>query len=486
MTDRELSSEVLMLSLRCQQGVATEEERARLEYLLADDEEARVLYNYVACDTATLTEVADKNSVILPDIQDTLAGEIECVERTDEISYGSLFWRRDRWLMLAGLACLLLLSAWVLFGARPASDSRKTALVDTSPLGRIVYLDEVEWQAGSQAFDDWSEVHAGDSLQIAVGMVELVIDNAIQVVLQGPADFELVSHEKAIAHSGKLVARVGKEGIGFEIETPHAQVVDQGTAFSISVTPDSQTDIVVYEGSVDLAPRLNAQPAFRRLKSGEGMRVNRAGELNRITSVECSNFLPPLRLGRKAMAPSRLIASVTDNVSSLDTSKYYRIVGEGFEEDCVVYVDRLHQWNGLDERGIPSFLRGADYVMTFNDDKVLGDLQIAIEVTQPVSMYVMWDDRIEVPAWLSQAFVDTGWDIGLDEGFNDRYPDDSRQTALGAGNSVDFVFSIWKQDIVHASTVLLGSVQGSSIDEKPREVSQSMYGIAVTPLSHHD
>ncbi|TWU30465.1 FecR protein [Bythopirellula polymerisocia] len=485
MTENELSIEILSLSLRCQQGVASEEDRARLEYLLRESEEARLVYSGVALDTVTLAEVANKNSLVLPNENptDDEIGTLAPAGMETELRPV----RKGSWQFLLALAALVLIASWSV----AMFQTKETVTVadrQARPLARIVHLEDVQWNSGAVEFAEWSAVNSGDSLQIESGMLELVVDDVIQVVIQGPANFELVSAEKALAHSGKLVARIGEEGIGFEIETPHAHVVDQGTAFSISVSPEAQTDVVVYEGIVDLSarddslPDSSQPPIFRRLQSGEGMRVDSQGELNRITSVGPRDFLPPLRLGREAVRPSRLIASVTDNVSSLETSKYYRIVGEGFAEDCVSYVDRLHQWNGIDGRGIPGFLHGADYVMTFNDDKVLDDLQIAIEVTQPVAMYVLWDDRIEVPEWLSKDFLDTGWDIGLDEGYNDRVPDVSRKTELGAGKSVDFVFSIWKQEVRHASTVLLGSVQQARIDEAPREVSQSMYSIVVAPL----
>ncbi len=473
MTDQELATEILRLTLLCQQGNAGDEERARLEYLLADSDSARCIYNSVACDTVTLAEVADMNSCLIPQ------GHAELLTSETTTRFPS---SRGSWQLLVALAALLFVAA----GGITAYLGASRLGLSTQPrqsLGRIVHLDEVVWEAGATEFTEWAPVNTGDSLHLASGMVELVVNEAIQVVIQGPAEFELVSKQKAIAHSGKLVARVGEEGIGFEIETPHAQVFDQGTAFSISVSPESQTDVVVYEGSVDLAVLAAPKDSYRRLKTGEGMRVDQQGQFNRITSVESRDFLPPLQLGREAIKPSRLIASVSDNVASLATSKYYRIVGGGFTDDCVVYVDRLHQWNGLDKRGIPSFLRGADYVMTFNDDKVLDDLKIALELSQAASLYVMWDDRIATPAWLVKDFEDTGWDIGLDEGFNDRIPDVSRKTGVGPGESVDFVFSIWRREVLEPSTVVLGSIQQERITIEPREVSQSMYGVAVAPMN---
>ncbi len=473
MTDQELATEILRLTLLCQQGTAGDEERARLEYLLSDSDSARLVYNSVACDTVTLAEVADKNSCALPLVQ----AELPTSEATNRPQASSISWQ-----LVAALAALVFVAAGGMTAYLGVNRLGFSAQSRQS-LGRIVHLDEVVWETGATQFAEWSPVNSGDSLRLASGMVELVVNEAIQVVIQGPAEFELVSKQKAIAHSGKLVARVGEEGIGFEIETPHAQVFDQGTAFSISVSPESQTDVVVYEGSVDLAVLAAPKDSYRRLKTGEGMRVDQQGQFNRITSVESRDFLPPLQLGREAIQPSRLIASVTDNVASLATSKYYRIVGAGFADDCVVYVDRLHQWNGLDKRGIPAFLRGADYVMTFNDDKVLDDLKIALELSQPVALYVMWDNRIPTPAWLEKDFENTGWDIGLDEGYNDRVPDISRKTGVGPGESVDFIFSIWRREVLEPSTVVLGSVQQERITVEPREVSQSMYGVAVAPLA---
>src|SRR5690606_32739163 len=102
------------------------------------------------------------------------------------------------------------------------------------PLAKVVHVDDVEWSEGSEKFREWDPLYEGDSLKLQSGMVELVIDNSVQIVLKGPADFELLSSRKAVARSGKLVARVGPEAVGFEIRTPHAVILDQGTAFSVT------------------------------------------------------------------------------------------------------------------------------------------------------------------------------------------------------------------------------------------------------------
>ena len=86
---------------------------------------------------------------------------------------------------------------------------------------------------------------------------------------------------------------------------------------------------------------------------------------------------------------ARIITPVSDNVRSLETAKYYRIIPHGFREDCRAYVDRMHEWNGVDERGLPPFLLGGDYVMTFNDDKIVTEIEIAVKISQPANLYVL-------------------------------------------------------------------------------------------------
>jgi hypothetical protein len=257
-------------------------------------------------------------------------------------------------------------------------------------------------------------------------------------------------------------------------------VTDRGTAFGISVDGDSHTSVVVYEGKVDLdvvGAGVGTQPR-RRLESGEALSVDREGQLSRITTVERADFLEPPQIRFDGVSENRLITSVSDNVRSLETAKYYRVIPRGFKEDCRAYVDRLHEWNGLDVRKLPAFLVGGDYVMTYNDDKITTEIQIAVGVGQPANVYVLIDDRVPPPEWLTRDFVDTKWDVGCDEGWEDKIID----TGVGAGNSIDHVFSVWRRVVPEPTTVVLGPL----VYEKspPPKVSdlRSMYGIVVTPL----
>ena len=202
------------------------------------------------------------------------------------------------------------------------------------------------------------------------------------------------------------------------------------------------------------------------------------GQLSRITTVQSAEFLEPPQVRVPGAVQDRVITAVNDNVRSLETTKYYRIIPRGFREDCRAYVDRQHEWNGLDERGLPPFLLGGDYVMTFNDDKIVTEIEMAITLSQPATLYVIVDDRVTPPEWLTRDFVNTQWDVGSDEGYDDH----EIAAGVGAGLSLDRICSVWRREVPEPTTVMLGALSHEKSTKTAREVERSMYGIVATPL----
>jgi hypothetical protein len=341
----------------------------------------------------------------------------------------------------------------------------------------VVDVANVHWADGARRYEDWTLVQPGDSLRIKAGWINLFLANGAELLIEGPADVEYISPQQIFARQGKLAARVGPGAAGFRIDTPHANVIDRGTSFGVSVSGESHTSVVVYEGFVDLDVLGDRAQPRRRLATGEALSVDGKGQLSRITTVESAEFLEPPQVRLLAAPQARLITTMNDNVRSLETTKYYRVIPRGFREDCRAYVDRLHEWNGVDGRGLPPFLVGGDYVMTFNDDKIVSEIEIAIIVSQPANVYVLIDDRVPPPEWLKRDFVDTNWDVGCDEGWEDRIID----VAVGPGESVEHVFSVWRRVVPEPTTVVLGAARHES-PPPPVTVERSMYGIVVTPL----
>jgi hypothetical protein len=315
-------------------------------------------------------------------------------------------------------------------------------------------------------------------LKLQAGWLNLFLPGGAELLIEGPADVDYVSAQQVFARQGKLAARVGPGAIGFRIDTPHANVIDRGTSFGVSVDGGRQTSVVVYEGAVDLDVLGDDARPRRRLVKGEALSVDGKGKLSRITTVQSHEFLEPPQVRHTGVPQSSIIAHVSDNIRSLKTAKYNRIIPQGFREDCRAYVDRLHEWNGVDGRGLPPFLVEGDYIMTFNDDKIVSEIEIGVTLSQPANLYVLIDDRVSPPEWLQRDFVDTNWDVGSDEGWPDRVID----LAIGPGHSVEHVFSVWRRVVTKPTTVMLGALSHES-PPPPVEVERSMYGIVVTPLS---
>ena len=486
----ELTAEVLRLTILCQQGGATEDEAARLDVLLADSQIARDAYIAAAADTITLVGASEA-------MASKEGSSAEALEKTeghrlgrpgvDESIISDWSITSVRKLFAFAIAsCLLLSAGWTLSWWSTGADSTSMSTAARPITGWVVPSASIEWSEGAPQYRAWSRVSIGEDIRFESGMLELILDNGARVVLEGPADFSLVSSQKAVAKKGKLVVHCGPDAVGFEVESPDANIVDLGTMFGLSIVEGTHTDVIVYEGAVDLSVRASTPKKERRLTAGEGLHIGRNGETGRIASVHSNSFLPPPDPTRRGGGRSELIESVSDSLQSGQTSKYYRIIGGGFAEDCPAYVDRLHEWNGLDSQGIPSFLRGGDYIMTFNDDK-RHSFNIAMKLAEPVRVYVLMDDRVPVPQWLSSDFIDTGWDVGLDSHIvsadNSKYKETQRTAGVGPGKSIDRVFSVWHRDVPDSMVLELGSLRTEDLgDVDPYTVLQSMYGIVVTRL----
>jgi len=499
MNGLDLINEVLELTLAFQRGDASAEERARLERLLSDNPQAIEWYLRVVEDTLTLRASAMVRESSVQESQPPLAGEAcgiagvalaedrfaflhteaaggNQTRATWTASWGRL-WRG--WAAPAMAACLLLAVAGMLWWSAAGRNVADASQPTSGHAARVVNVSNVEWSVGAKQYDEWSFVEPGDSLRIERGLVNLFVDNGAELLIEGPADVDFVSLGKVFARKGKLAARVSPSAIGFSIETPHANVIDRGTSFGMSVDENSRTDVVVYEGMVDLDVLGENAPARRRLERGEALSVSNLGKLSRIITVESKTFLEPPQVVRAVNGRGgQVISSVSDNVRSLETTKYYRVIPGGFREDCRAYVDRGHQWNGVDQRGLPPFLVGGDYVMTYNDDKNVTEFEIAIGVSQPAALYVIIDDRVPPPEWLKRDFVDTHWDVGSDEGYEDRIIGNG----VGPGESIDHSCSVWRRAVPEPTTVVLGALSKEEFTLPATDIGRSMYGVVAVPL----
>ncbi len=340
-------------------------------------------------------------------------------------------------------------------------------------IAEVVDEKGVVWSPRTTAIENGRLVHSG-RLEIESGQLTLQFRSGPTVVLRGAASGRIESDMLMRLERGQATAQVPHWAKGFTIETADVEVIDLGTQFGVMARADGMTDVVIFEGQVDVKPTGGRQRVQKRLNQGEAARIASNGSIDRIVEVRSG-----IEGGWSTMHhadPSSVFKAIRDNIPPSDGSTYYyyQITARGLRDDAWAYVDRHpHQWNGLTPKGLPEILLDADYARMFNDYRYIHGFEIVVELAMPANLYVFFDDRVPTPEWLTERFEDTGIDIGLDEGPWEGIPD--HRTAVGGGNSIDNIFSVWHRRCERAEEVTLGAVGDSN-------EARAMYGIAATPL----
>lgn len=116
------------------------------------------------------------------------------------------------------------------------------------------------------------------------GLVQLEFLSGAAVIVEGPADFELVSADRLICRRGKLRARVPAQAHGFRIDTPDYAAVDLGTEFTVDVNNSGKAEFHVLDGEVELWNlKTKSELPTETLTTGRSARVAAGGELSEVS-----------------------------------------------------------------------------------------------------------------------------------------------------------------------------------------------------------
>jgi hypothetical protein len=378
-------------------------------------------------------------------------------------------WHASRpwiWAAAAIVLCAAGVAGWQAFRPWPGQRGLVAEIADSRG---------VVWSDHCTALKDGHAIVPG-RLAMKSGTLTLRFRSGATLSATGDASMQIDSDMHVTLDSGQATAYVPQWAKGFTIETPDAKVVDLGTRFGVVAGIKNRTDVVVFEGQVDVTPTSGKPSVQMRLTQGEAARIDSQGAVSRIVEVHRDHRGEQWSTTEQASTDS-VFKSISDNIQPSDSSKYYQITPRGLVDDAPAYVDRPHEWNGLTAAGLPDFLQHADYVRTFNDYKYLNQLRVVVELSRPAMVYIFFDDRVPAPNWLTKQFENAGVKIGLDEGpWPEIDPaDPTLHTAVGSGNSIDHKFSVWRRRCDMAETLTLGSM-----GETPG--ARAIYGIAATPL----
>jgi len=244
-------SELILLVL---EGGSTPEQRRRLTQWLREDPEAMEYYVEYMMQYSALTQPGDIAIVDLP--EETVSPVLETSlwmalsafeqqaeavevarpapvlpepERKAAASVPTAVSKFSLYALLLSTAALVFLIAYAFLS--PAGRGKEVAtLLETM---------NARWGSPERGIREgmWLNTQM-EPIWLREGIAVLQFDNGSRVVLEGPAEFTLLTDDQIQLRHGRLFASVPKTAIGFTVSTPFSKIIDLGTEFGVKTEPE--------------------------------------------------------------------------------------------------------------------------------------------------------------------------------------------------------------------------------------------------------
>ena len=254
-----------LVSKLCDDRISTDEV-AELESTLATVQEARNLYHLM---------VAVHRDLGACDITSTpsgsASGEHEETAHVSPASATSPAWlTRRRLSIVASLAAVLLLMAgYAYFQSTGPSCA-------TVPVATVTDLVDVNWPNDGKQLEIGDQVET-DRVRLDSGTVCFTYTHGVVITIDGPAELDFVSRDHLFLHQGTLVAYVPHGAEGFRVSTNRADVVDLGTEFGVTATEDGTSNVIVFDGEVELSTSGSPNAPPQSITAGLAWQVDHKG-----------------------------------------------------------------------------------------------------------------------------------------------------------------------------------------------------------------
>lgn len=325
---------------------------------------------------------------------------------------------------------------------------------------------------GTEVFADGQWLTLED-LRLKAGELRLRLENGVQLDFSGPVEAKFLSPMNLQLRSGKLTVNVGENGHGFTVATMESEIIDLGTQFGVDASARGTTDVVVFQGEVKVRPVSEASDSqWQSLTTGQAIRMKRR-QAQRLYRVRMSEQLRDW--SAVEVREGDIIVGAADNVSE---EQFYQFVGlapGALTEGAKAFLGNAHAaWQACEGQDFPSFLEGADLLRTYHKDRYDTGFELTLKLAQPCTLYVLIDQRLATPEWLTRDFEKTSEQINVGPFRKPFGP----MAGLVANESGELFAScwIWKRRITKAGEVKLGP-------PKDQGGATIMYGVAANSVS---
>ena len=121
------------------------------------------------------------------------------------------------------------------------------------------------------------------------GIVKLVYDEGVDVLIEGPAEFQIIAKDRIGLKYGKTYSVVSNNGIGFSVYTDNAKVIDLGTEFGVFADSNGDTSIHVLKGKTMLIAGGESDTVSMEIEKGSARKVSSKSQT--ISDIACKNEL---------------------------------------------------------------------------------------------------------------------------------------------------------------------------------------------------
>jgi hypothetical protein len=268
-------------------GTATPSERERLEARLRAEEPARQFYVayldlHAQLQWRTRGESVQplKTKQVRSEWQEALADALDALPAMPQNR------RRSRpvfRLLLGSAAAASLLLAVGLIVAltahRHTAEEEDSPDLPDAPAGSVAVLignKNAVWEKEMALPTETGSPLPPGRLKLKAGVVEVAFHGGGDILLEGPADFDISASDRGFLHRGKLTAKVPEGAPLFQVSMPGVVVTDRGGECGLLRDDTGLTEVHVFTGSIDADPSdQEGEPtAGMRLLENAGVRVD--------------------------------------------------------------------------------------------------------------------------------------------------------------------------------------------------------------------
>ncbi|QOV92076.1 LamG domain-containing protein [Humisphaera borealis] len=206
---------------------------------------------------------------------------VRSVASRKETAVGGPVWR-SRWLpwFVATAACIGLVAFWLLRDSQdlpsPGSQLGVIAPPATQTAGVAVLVSAVDARWARGANFEIGQVLPAGTIRLESGAVQVEFYSGARLVIQGPADVQIVSDMEVFCRSGRLSGYVPVPARGFRVAATGFTLVDLGTEFGVSVPPVGVPEVHVFTGEVEVSRAGTTSPPTK-LTAGKATRIEPQG-----------------------------------------------------------------------------------------------------------------------------------------------------------------------------------------------------------------